>query len=96
MAEPQQSARKAPSLSRGVLWLVLAVCVVARLPGITNPLLDFHAQRQCQTATVSRNYYEGGFRFLFPEINWAGGDRRRAGTEFPLYCYVTALLALLT
>lgn len=71
-------------------WIVVFSFLV-HLPGITSPLLDYHAWRQCQTASVARNYASHGMRFFNPEIDTEGRPLR-AGTEFPLYCYLLALL----
>jgi len=71
--------------------LIVGWSLLVHIPGITSPLLDYHAHRQCQTASMARNYVRHGMHFLQPEIDSAGIPRR-AGTEFPLYAYLIALL----
>jgi hypothetical protein len=71
--------------------LILSFSFLIHLPGITSPLLDYHAYRQCQTASMSRNYLRHGMRFLQPELDDSGRPRR-AGTEFPIYSYGLAWL----
>lgn len=76
-----------------VILSIFVFSVVFHLKGITGPLLDFHSWRQTQTAMMSRNYYENGFRFFHPQIDWTGIDSyKRAGTEFPIFSYLVALL----
>jgi hypothetical protein len=69
-----------------ILWSLLV-----HLPGLTSPLLDYHAHRQCQTASMARNYVRHGMHFLNPEVDNYGFPKR-AGTEFPLYSFILALL----
>ncbi len=61
------------------------------LPGLFSPLRDYHAYRQCQTASMARNYAQHGMHFLSPEVD-TEGPPVRAGTEFPLYSYLLAML----
>jgi len=69
-----------------VLWSVLV-----HLPGLKSPLRDYHAYRQCQTASMARNYVRHGMHFFSPEID-TDGTPVRAGTEFPIYSYLLAIL----
>jgi hypothetical protein len=62
------------------------------LKGISSPLLDYHYHRQCQTASIARNYHENGLRFFRPQIDWNGGYRGMAATEFPLYTWLIGFL----
>ncbi len=69
-----------------VLWSALV-----HVPGLLSPLRDYHAYRQCQTASMARNYARHGMHFLSPEVD-TEGPPVRAGTEFPIYSYLLALL----
>src|SRR5436309_493932 len=71
--------------------LIIGWSLLVHVPGITSPLLDYHAHRQCQTASMARNYLRHGMNFLNPEVDTAGPPAR-AGTEFPVYSYLLALL----
>ena len=71
-------------------WTIVAFSLLVHLPGITSPLLDYHAYRQCQTASMARNYVRHGMHFLQPELDTEGRPRR-AGTEFPIYSYLLAI-----
>ena len=73
------------------LAFVAGASVAMHLKGISSPLLDLHAQRQCQTAAIARNYHENGLRFFHPQIDWNGADAGRAATEFPLFMWLTGL-----
>jgi len=53
--------------------------------------MDYQAYRQCQTASVARNYVRHGIHFFSPELD-TDGPPQRAGTEFPIYSYLLALL----
>src|ERR1700754_949430 len=80
-----------PKQSVSPLWIIIAWSLLVHLPGITSPLLDYHAYRQCQTASMARNYVRGGMHFLNPQLD-TEGTPVRAGTEFPVYSYLLAIL----
>ncbi|MBI4676637.1 MAG: glycosyltransferase family 39 protein [Elusimicrobia bacterium] len=77
---------------RLALGLIVLASVLAHLKGITSPMLDFHSHRQCNTISIARNYHLNGLGFSCPQIDWEGGDRRCAATEFPLYMWLVGLL----
>ncbi len=70
---------------------ILCWSLGVHLPGLFSPLRDYHAYRQCQTASMARNYVRHGMHFLSPEVD-TEGPPVRAGTEFPIYSYILALL----
>jgi 4-amino-4-deoxy-L-arabinose transferase-like glycosyltransferase len=72
------------------LFLLLS-SLLLHLPGLRAPLLDYHAHRQTQTASMSRNFARHGMHFFSPEVDTEGAPRR-TGTEFPLYSYLLAVL----
>src|SRR5437762_630268 len=72
-------------------WLIVLLSLLVHLPGIASPLLDYQAYRQCQTASMARNYVRHGMHFLNPELDTEGSPAR-AGTEFPIYSYILAIL----
>src|SRR3989339_698827 len=76
-----------------ILLSIVLFSIIMHLKGITSPLLDFHAWRQTQTAMIARNYYENGFKFFNPQVDWYGQEsNKRAGTEFPVFSFIIALL----
>jgi hypothetical protein len=68
---------------------VLAVAV--RLFSIDQPYIDHWSWRQSDVATIARNFSEGGFRFAYPQIDWAGDAAGYVGTEFPILPFLAAI-----
>jgi len=75
--------------TKQVVFIIFLWSFAVHLPGLFSPLLDNHAYRQCQTASMARNYVRHGMNFLNPEIDTAGVPQR-TGTEFPIYSYILA------
>src|SRR5438552_17809740 len=73
------------------IYGIIVFSLLVHLPGLTSPLLDYHAYRQCQTASMARNYVRHGMHFFNPELD-TEGKPDRAGTEFPVYSYFLAIL----
>jgi hypothetical protein len=76
---------------RFCLALVAAASLVAHLKGLGSPLTDYHYHRQCNTATIARNYHRNGLHFGTPQIDWEGDYEGKAATEFPLYMWLMGL-----
>jgi 4-amino-4-deoxy-L-arabinose transferase-like glycosyltransferase len=72
-----------------VLLGILAVA--ARLILINQPYVDHWSWRQSDVAAIAHNFYEGGFRFAYPQIDWAGDATGYVGTEFPILPFLAAL-----
>src|SRR5437667_5572789 len=70
------------------LW-ILAVAV--RLILIDQPYVDYWSWRQSDVAAIARNFVEHGFRFGYPQIDWAGGSGGYVGTEFPILPFFAAI-----
>jgi 4-amino-4-deoxy-L-arabinose transferase-like glycosyltransferase len=70
------------------IW-ILAVTV--RLILINQPYVDHWSWRQSDVATIARNFFEHGFRFGYPQIDWAGGSAGYVGTEFPILPFLAAM-----
>src|SRR5256714_1225834 len=70
------------------LW-ILAVAV--RLILIDQPYVDYWSWRQSDVAAIARNFVEHGFRFGYPQIDWAGGSGGYVGTEFPILPFLAAV-----
>lgn len=71
-----------------VLWLL---AVAARLILISQPYVDDWSWRQSDVAAIARNFFEDGFRFGYPQIDWAGGSAGYVGTEFPILPFLAAI-----
>jgi 4-amino-4-deoxy-L-arabinose transferase-like glycosyltransferase len=68
---------------------VMAVAV--RLIAINQPYIDNWSWRQSDVAAIARNYYENGFHFAYPQIDWAGDAPGYVGTEFPILPFLAAI-----
>ncbi|MFQ5600017.1 MAG: ArnT family glycosyltransferase, partial [Candidatus Krumholzibacteriia bacterium] len=75
---------------RGI-WLILLLAFGCRLYHVDFPVSGWHAWRQADTAAVARNYYENGFDFLHPQIDWGGNSPGVVEMELPLYPFLVAL-----
>jgi 4-amino-4-deoxy-L-arabinose transferase-like glycosyltransferase len=65
--------------------------VVARLILIDQPYIDHWSWRQSDVAAIARNFFEHGFHFAYPQIDWAGDTPGYVGTEFPILPFVAAI-----
>lgn len=83
-----------PFYRDALLWSILLLGLLTRLPELNAPLLDGDSHRQGATASIARNYYEGDFNPFNPRITgW--GTLHEPGlwpNEFPLYPWVVAIL----
>jgi hypothetical protein len=95
--EPHENAMspKDSSLSRGlvlVLFAVILAGVLVRAYRITDPPLERHRVRQCDTAAMARNFHEGSLNILYPQIDWGGSSPGYVDSEFPIFPFAIALL----
>lgn len=81
-----------------LLFLILMICLAARLYKIDRPIADWHSWRQADTAAVARNFIKEGFNPLIPryddmssQANGLDNPQRYRFVEFPAY---NALIAL--
>ena len=65
--------------------------VTARLILIDQPYIDRWSWRQSDVAAIARNFANNGFRFAYPQIDWAGSAAGYVGTEFPILPFVAAI-----
>ena len=70
--------------------LSLAFCL--RIYNIQSPILGVHSWRQSDTAAMARNFYENGYNFFYPQIDWGGNLAGYCQTEFPIYSFFIAIL----
>lgn len=75
-----------------ILIFVLAIGFILRLYRFDSPIADWHAWRQSDTSSVSRNFVENGFDILHPKFqdlsNVPSGIDNPNGyrfVEFPIY-----------
>ena len=65
--------------------------MVARLVLINQPYVDHWSRRQSDVAAIARNFLQNGFRFGYPQIDWAGNGAGYVGTEFPILPFIAAV-----
>ncbi len=64
-----------------------------RLINITQPILEVAMWRQCETASIARNFYYNGMNIFYPQVLWGGVTEGYVGeTEFHLYPFAVAIL----
>jgi 4-amino-4-deoxy-L-arabinose transferase-like glycosyltransferase len=85
---PRATAAGRASKLAIAIW-ILAIAV--RLIWINQPFVDHWSWRQSDVAAIARNFFEHGFRFGYPQIDWAGGSAGYVGTEFPILPFFVAL-----
>src|SRR5436189_5073339 len=67
------------------------LAAVLRLVLIDQPYIDRWSWRQSDVAAIARNFANNGFRFAYPQIDWAGSAPGYVGTEFPILPFVAAI-----
>ena len=70
------------------IWIV---AVAVRLIWIDQPYVDHWSWRQSDVAAIARNFFENGFHFGYPQIDWAGDATGYVGTEFPILPFLAAI-----
>ena len=71
--------------------MVCVLAVAARLIFINQPYVDHWSWRQSDVAAIARNFLQNGFRFGYPQIDWAGNAPGYVGTEFPILPFIAAV-----
>src|SRR5947199_682548 len=74
--------------------IAIVICILAvavRLIFINQPYIDHWSWRQSDVAAIARNFLQNGFRFGYPQIDWAGNAPGYVGTEFPILPFIAAL-----
>ena len=76
-----------------IVFVICVLAVAARLIFINQPYVDHWSWRQSDVAAIARNFLQNGFRFGYPEIDWAGNAPGFVGTEttpeFRIYELIT-------
>ena len=91
---PSRKGRGGSMCLCDVIKIVIAIwilAVAARLVLINQPYVDHWSWRQSDVAAIARNFYDGGFRFAYPQIDWAGDATGYVGTEFPILPFLAAI-----
>lgn len=88
MAPPRSlgSSSTGVAISRGRLWLVVALLVYATATwfGVVPHGIGY-SWRECDTQAIARNFLADGFDPLRPRVDWRGDTDGAVECEFPLY-----------
>src|SRR5881409_229564 len=87
VAESATATRRASHIAI-VIWIL---AVAARLVLINQPYIDHWSWRQSDVAAIARNFFQNGFRFGYPQIDWAGNAPGYVGTECPILPLIAAV-----
>jgi len=74
------------------IFIVLVLAFFLRIYKVNSPLIGMSSWRQADTAALARNYFESGYHFLYPRVDWGGDSAGYVETEFPLYSFLVAIL----
>jgi dolichyl-phosphate-mannose-protein mannosyltransferase len=93
VAGPADVARRATTTDAAprIVFVLCLLAVVARLVLINQPYVDHWSWRQNDVAAIARNFLQNGFRFGYPQIDWAGNGAGYVGTEFPILPFIAAV-----
>ena len=73
--------------------LIIIMGFLARLPNLTKPILEVAMWRQCDTASIARNFYYNGMNIFYPQVMQGGATEGYiGGTEFQIYPFTVAIL----
>jgi 4-amino-4-deoxy-L-arabinose transferase-like glycosyltransferase len=85
------AAARYPFYASKLVLLLWILAVAVRLVLIDQPYVDDWSWRQSDVAAIARNFFEGGFRFGYPQIDWAANSAGYVGTEFPILPFLAAI-----
>lgn len=78
------------------IFFILALAFSLRINHIDSPMIGVNSWRLADTAAIARNYYENGFKFLYPQIDWGGEGPGYVESEFPVMPFTVAILYKIT
>jgi 4-amino-4-deoxy-L-arabinose transferase-like glycosyltransferase len=70
---------------------VFVLGALVRLIGVERPI-DLPSWRECDEASIARNYVREGMNLFYPRIDWRRDGPGFAEMEFPLYPWTAAVL----
>jgi len=93
VAGPADVGRRATGAGAvpSIIFAIWILAVTARLAFINQPYVDHWSWRQSDVAAIARNFLLTGFRFSYPQIDWAGNAPGYVGTEFPILPFMAAV-----
>lgn len=92
-SRPVRDGRRKKEVPRARLAFLFLFLLGAgiRAVDVWHPV-DRPSWRECDIASISRNYYREGMNLFYPRIDWRGEGPGYAEMEFPLYPWLIALL----
>ena len=75
--------------------VIFLFSILTHIPGITSPILDYHAWAQTLRAGIARNYFEGGMNPVKPKSDYIETESHDKAPQFPLYSYLIAVCYVL-
>ncbi len=75
-----------------ILGLILVITGIIRLSTIDSPALDRTDWKEIDHIMISKNYYENGYKFLYPEVDWPAENPRYTAMELPVAPFFAGLL----
>src|SRR5215469_1086636 len=87
---PEGAARRSYQITT-LVFVIGVLAVATRLISINQAYVDHWSWRQSDVAAIARNFFQNGFRFAYPQIDWAGNAPGYVGTEFPILPFIAAI-----
>ena len=87
---PDGAARRPYQMTK-LVFVICVLAVAARLIFINQPYVDHWSWRQGDVAAIARSFLQNGFRFGYPQIDWAGDAPGYVGTECPILPFIAAV-----
>ena len=80
-----------PTHQKIILGGIVIICLVIRVLIIDAPAIDRTVWKEIDYIMISKNFWQHGFRFLYPEIWWPAESPRFTAMELPLVPFLTAI-----
>lgn len=81
-----------PKKDRIILWILLIVLLLFRLPHLANSPLEYHGWRQSDTEAMARNFVQDRFNIFYPQLNYDGPGPNYAQLELQITTFLIAIL----
>ena len=88
---PANHKRHSPRTVRFILWGIILLALVTRLPGLTPLLNDHDSWRQTDTASIAHNFLDKP-NIFYPRVFWGAPGPGYVEAEFQLYPYAVSWL----
>ena len=72
--------------------LIIVSGFLLRLINVTDPILEVASWRQCDTATIARNFHDHGMNIFYPQMVRGGIIAYAGELEFQIYPFTVAMM----